>query len=104
MQIDFLYYADCPSHEAALARLKAVMAETGIDAPVHITEVTTDAEAQALRFAGSPTIRIDGADIDPLPESAAYSLTCRVYRLENGRFSPLPDPATIRRALLAAHA
>ncbi len=102
MQIRFLYYEDCPSHDVALERLQGVMAEEGIEADIEIVKVETDEQAHALRFVGSPTILIDGQDIDPPPPEAYYALTCRAYRLEDGRISPLPSPETIRRALRAA--
>ena len=102
LKIDFLYYEDCPSHAAALGRLRQVMEEEGIQAEVEITKVETDEQAQAWRFVGSPTLRINGQDIDPPPADAYYALTCRVYRWEDGRFSPLPSPEMIRRALRVA--
>lgn len=102
MQIEFLFFEDCPSHDDALARLRQVMAEEGIDAPVEVIQVETDDEAQAQRFTGSPTIRINGQDIDPPPEDAGYYLSCRVYRHADGRFSPLPSVDMIRGALQKA--
>lgn len=101
MRIEFLYYEDCPSHDVALARLRQVMSEEGIEAPIRITRVETEKQAQALQFIGSPTIRIDGQDIDPPPPDAGYHLSCRAYCLENGRISPLPSPDMIRRGLKA---
>ncbi len=99
MKITFLYYEDCPSHDVALDRLRSVMAEEGVRAEVEIIKVETDEQAQSLQFVGSPTIRIDGQDIDPPPADAYYVLTCRAYQLEDGRISPLPSPDMIRRAL-----
>ncbi len=102
MRITFLYFEDCPSHEAALARLRQVMAEEGIQAEIEIVKVETDEQAQGRHFVGSPTILIDGQDIDPLPADIHYALTCRAYRLEDGHISPLPPAALIRRALRRA--
>ena len=100
MRIEFLYYADCPSHEEALARLKGAMAAEGVEADIHIIEVKSDQEAQQLRFIGSPTIRIDGEDIDPEGlEGQQYALTCRVYTKRDGRPSPAPETALIRARL-----
>lgn len=104
MKIQFLYYEDCPSHDAALERLRSVMAEEGIEGNIEIARVETDEQAQELRFVGSPTILINGEDIAPPPPSAHYALTCRAYRLEDGRISPLPSPDMMRRALRAARA
>ena len=55
-------------------------------------EVRTDADAGRERFVGSPTIRVDGRDVQP-PDGEPAGLTCRVYRLRDGRISPLPDRA-----------
>lgn len=102
MQIDFLYFEDCPSHDVALERLKQVMAEEHIDVPITIIQVETDEQAQTEKFIGSPTIRINGADIVPPPSDSGYFLACRVYQLEDGRFSPLPSLKMIRTGLQQA--
>ncbi len=99
MKITFLYYEDCPSHDEALDRLRSIMAEEGVQAELDVIKVETDEQAQALKFVGSPTIRIGGQDIDPPSAGAYYALTCRAYQLEDGRISPLPSPEMIRRAL-----
>lgn len=98
MQIDFLYFEDCPSHEKALARLREVLHEEGLQAEIRIHKMETDEQAQEWRFAGSPTILVNGEDIVPTDETL-YSLSCRVYQWEDGRFSPLPSPQMIRRGL-----
>ena len=102
MEITLLYFEDCPSHEAALARLRQGMAEEDIQAEIEIVKVETDGQAEGLHFVGSPTILVDGQDIDPLPADIQVALTCRAYRLEDGRISPLPSAAMIRRALRRA--
>lgn len=99
-KIEFLFWQDCPSHPQALQRLREVMAELGSEAPIECTEVLTDKDAGRLGFPGSPTIRVDGVDIDP--DGAVQmgtALTCRIYHLEDGRISPLPSKEMIRRAL-----
>jgi hypothetical protein len=98
MRVSFLYYEECPSHDVALERLREVMAEEGISKEVEIFKVETEDQARELRFVGSPTIRVDGQDIDP-PIDSRYGLTCRAYRLEDDRISPLPSKDMIRRAL-----
>ncbi len=99
-RIDFLYWEECPSHPEALKRLREVLAELGMDAPIRMTEVLTDEEAARQRFPGSPTIRVNGQDVDPAGASLmGTALTCRIYRLEDGRVSPVPSKEMIRRAL-----
>jgi hypothetical protein len=102
MKIEFLFWEGCPSHEEALARLREVMAEEGIGDPVEVIEIETEEGAETAQFVGSPTIRIDGQDIDPPGEGTIHGLNCRIYRHEDGRITPLPTHALIRRALLAA--
>ena len=102
MRIQLLYCEECPSHEQALARLRQILAEEGIETEVEVIRVETEEQARRLRFVGSPTILINGRDIDPPPPDAFYALTCRAYRWEDGRISPLPSPEMIRNALRAA--
>ena len=103
MHIDFLFYADCPSHETALARLQDVLAEEGLAADIALTEVSSDRQAEALRFVGPPTIRIDGTDIDPAAaEQHDYGLSCRGYRRPDGRITPLPTRELIQAAVRRA--
>ncbi len=101
-KIEFFFWEECPSHHQCYERLEDAMREEGIKAPIVRIEVTTDETARELEFLGSPTILIDGRDIDPQPGGEVYyGLTCRTYRHEDGRISPLPSKETIRRALLA---
>ncbi len=102
MHVELLYWDGCPSHPQALAELRAAMDELGLDPDaVHVREIDTEDAAEAERFTGSPTIRVDGADIqDTIDEPTA--LTCRVYHRRDGRISPVPDPDDLRDALRAA--
>lgn len=99
--IEFLFWRDCPSHQRALAMLQAALSDAGVDAAeLTITEVETDQQAAARDFPGSPTILVDGVDIQDTDDQPR-GLTCRVYRRRDGRISPLPDPADIADALAA---
>jgi hypothetical protein len=96
-KVEFLFWSGCPSHERALADLREVVAEAGLDADaIEVREVRTDDEAERDRFVGSPTIRIDGEDVLPPGSEEPVGLNCRVYRLRDGRYSPTPDPEDLR--------
>jgi len=98
MRVELLFWDGCPSHPRARTELEAEMAAVGLDPQAMIvTEVSTDAAASAEGFVGSPTIRIDGSDVQPIEEPTG--LSCRVYRLRDGRYSPTPDPADVHDAL-----
>jgi hypothetical protein len=98
VSIEFLYWEDCPSHPEALARLQQVMSEEGVKETVTIIRIDSEQDAAREHFPGSPTIRIDGADIQPEGAGTA-ALACRTYITESGRISPLPTATMIRRAL-----
>jgi hypothetical protein len=101
IQVDFLYWEDCPSHERALEMLREVIAEEAVEADVAIQEVLTEDDAERLRFPGSPTIRVSGQDIVEGADGP-FNLTCRVYVLASGKISPLPARETIATALRRA--
>jgi hypothetical protein len=99
MKIEFFFWEGCPSHPEALALLEEVMAERAVSDPIEIREVHTKEEAIELAFPGSPTVRVDGEDVDPAGAGAPPSLTCRVYRLSDGRVSPVPSREQLEEAL-----
>ncbi len=99
MKVELLWWEGCPSYPQALDDLRRVMAEQGMDPEsVEVREVDTEAAAERERFVGSPTIRIDGVDVAPV-EGELIGLACRVYRFNDGRASPVPDPEDVRAAL-----
>jgi hypothetical protein len=102
MNVELLFWEGCPSHPRALADLRAAMVALGLDpSTVALREVETHEQAESERFVGSPTIRIDGIDIQP-PGEEPFGLVCRVYHRRDGRVSPTPDPDDVRDALQAA--
>lgn len=74
--------------------------EVGIDAPVVLREIVTADAAVVWRFLGSPTIRVDGFDVEPGAEARAdFMLTCGVFRTATG-CAGVPDEALVARALV----
>jgi hypothetical protein len=69
------------------------------EASLRVTEIRSDEDAKRHGFPGSPTIRVEGRDIQPPGPEQPIGLTCRVYRQRDGRVSPLPDPEDIKDAL-----
>jgi hypothetical protein len=78
------------------------MSGLGLDpAGLDVREVRDEADAAREGFVGSPTVRVDGADVEA-SRDARPALTCRVYRLRDGRVSALPDRADVTAALANA--
>ena len=98
-RVELLYWQGCPSHGEALDLLRTVLAERGLNVEVTVREVRSRAEAIELAFPGSPTIRVDGRDVSPDGADAPPALTCRIYRLEDGRVSPVPSRQQLEDAL-----
>jgi hypothetical protein len=102
-RVEFLWWDECPSWERALDGLRAAMVEAELDpGTIEMRRISSEEEAGAERFPGSPTIRVEGADVAEQPGEPQYGLTCRVYRRRDGRVSPLPDPLDVRAALAAS--
>jgi hypothetical protein len=98
-RVEFLWWRECPSWDRALAELREEMQRAGLDPDaVELREVATQGDAEREDFVGSPTIRIDGRDLRP-GEDEPVGLSCRVYRLRDGRPSPIPDRDDVRAAL-----
>lgn len=102
-RVEMLWWRGCPSWGRALDELRASAREVGLDPEsIEVREITSDDSAREERFVGSPTIRVDGADVQPDAAGEPAGLTCRVYHLRDGRVSPTPDPADVRDALRRA--
>lgn len=102
--IEILSFAGCPNREAARQLVERVARELGLAPELRLVEVEDADAAVALRFLGSPTVRVDGVDVEPgAGEREDFALACRVYRTQHG-FAGLPDERWIRDALAAASA
>jgi hypothetical protein len=83
MKIDFLYFNDCPSWQEGLENLKTALAAEGLQAEIQMLPVEDDAQAQSLKFLGSPSFQIGGQDLWP-EQRQSYHLSCRVYHTSQG--------------------
>lgn len=102
-QVELLWWRECPSWERALAILREEMEAAGLDpGSIEVIEIETEDDAERTEFPGSPTIRIDGVDLQRPDGDVPRGLTCRIYRRRDGRISPLPDREDLREALAKA--
>jgi hypothetical protein len=97
--VEILYFDGCPNHHPALAMVERVSRELGIEPEIRLVNVPDDETARQVRFLGSPTIRVDGRDVDPdTAERDDYGLSCRVFRTDSGIVGQ-PEERWVRDAL-----
>jgi len=102
VRVELLYFEGCPNHERLLPRLNELVAGADPGAGVELRRVESIEAAERERFLGSPTVRIDGVDVDPgAADRTDFGLKCRLYRSDEGT-SGLPPERWIRDSL--AHA
>lgn len=98
MRIEVLYVPGCPNFQPAVERIKKVLVSEALRADIEKVTVNSDAEARALNFPGSPTIRINGSDVEP-DKAIAPGLACRLYTNSGG----VPSEEMLRMALARAN-
>ncbi|HWX52167.1 MAG TPA: hypothetical protein VNY34_02670 [Solirubrobacteraceae bacterium] len=102
MRIELLYFDGCPGHAELRDRLPRLLERAGVDARIEEHRIDSGDSARRERFLGSPTLRVDGHDIDPTADSRHdYGLRCRLYPSEDGLQRTPPD-AWVTEALRGA--
>ena len=100
--IEVIAREDCPNRGMALVVVERVVDEVGIPAEIEVVEVASDEDAETYRALGSPTVFVDGRDVDPRPSlNAEFSAEDRIYRTDRGP-CVWPEAEWIRDALLRA--
>ena len=100
--VELVYFPGCPHHDATRELVERIADEAGIDANLRLVEVTSDADAERLRFLGSPSVRVNGHDIEPGADDLdTFVFACRLYRTASG-LSGTPPEEWLRTALHGA--
>ena len=102
MKIEVLYFDGCPNHKPAVERVQQLLREEGASAEVLEVNVSDASIAQKVGFLGSPSIRVNGLDVEPEARAACeYGMMCRTYAV-NGRREGLPAREMLRQAIREA--
>jgi hypothetical protein len=102
--IQILALPGCPNRTGAIALAEQVCAELGDNAEIQVIDVADQRAAERTRSLGSPTIQVDGRDVEPGAEQCVeYTHTCRLYQGEHG-VCGLPEAQWVREALRTAQA
>lgn len=97
MDIELLYFDDCPNWTAAAAVLDELATERG-DLTILHRRVRSDEDARRLSFYGSPSIHVGGVDLFEPAADVVPSVSCRMYRTSNG-YSGTPSLGDLRAAI-----
>ncbi len=98
LTLELLYLEGCPGHEQLLPTLRELASRHGVELTQRRVETAED--AARTRFLGSPSVRVNGVDVEPgAQERADFGLRCRLYRYADG-YGPVPPHEWIERALL----
>jgi hypothetical protein len=90
--VEMLHTEACPSAAEYLSRLRQLVADAGVPEPVRIRMIDDAEQAQRERFLGSPTVRVNGRDVDPCADQRKdYGLSCRLYAGPDGLRGTPPD-------------
>jgi hypothetical protein len=104
VRIEVLYFDGCPGHKRLMPRLEELLATASVQDSVDLVCVESLRDAERLRFLGSPTLRIDGVDVDPAANGRTdYGLKCRLYRDDRGQHT-LPADEWVLAAIERARA
>lgn len=80
MKIQILYFEGCPNHPPSVELVGEVVKALDVDVTIEEVEVKGQEDAQEHQFLGSPTILIDGIDIEPSARSRTnFGFSCRTY-------------------------
>lgn len=92
MTIEILYFESCPSYKQALANVKAALKGKKVQAELKLIAVESEEEARKVGFQGSPSVRINGKDLEGRDEG--FNFSCRVYNVK-GKLAVAPSKEAI---------
>lgn len=83
--VEILYLDGCPNHQGLEDHIRKLLTAAGVDLPIRQRRIDSAAEAQTEQFLGSPTVRVNGIDVDPTAAAQSmFGLSCRVYQTADG--------------------
>jgi hypothetical protein len=90
--IEILCFDGCPNYDGLETRIRALVAGLGSEIPIRVRRIASDAQAHEEHFLGSPTVRVNGVDVEPDARTRrGYGLVCRAYRTDAGLRGSPPD-------------
>jgi hypothetical protein len=98
VKVELLYFDGCPNYLGLRPRVERMLTERGLGDRLELVEITSLEEAEAQRFLGSPTLRVDGRDVEPgADDRTDFGIKCRIYRGVGG-LRPTPSDDVVAAA------
>ena len=101
MDIAVLTFEGCPDAEPTFQLVQQTVRELGLGSEVKQISVNDPDEAEKLHFLGSPTVQINGRDVEVNRRSDTASFSCRMYKTPSGN-GGVPPKEMIVEAILEA--
>jgi hypothetical protein len=102
MTLDLLYLAGCPNHDLSLELVCSVLEAEGLNAEIRQILIRNGDDARTHGFPGSPTVRVNGRDIEDVPtQQFGIGFACRTYLVE-GKSQGLPPRSWLEQAVRTA--
>ena len=102
MKIDCCIVEECANHHLAEDMLAGVLSEFGVRESIERIDIPDAEKGKLVTFPGSPTIRIDGADVEPDWQPCDdCTPRCRLYMTAEG-LRGLPERDWIVQAIQQA--
>lgn len=102
MKVEVLYFDGCPNHEVLMPHLRKLLISAGVAADIDLVAVEDPEAADRHRFLGSPTVRVNGQDVEPgADQRSDFGLKCRLFAAPAGPRGMPADEwvlAALRRA------
>lgn len=75
IRVEVLARGDCPNRGMALQVVERALERSGVAAELRVVDIGSEAEARRRRLLGSPSVHVDGVDVEPdASERTDYTL------------------------------
>jgi hypothetical protein len=102
VEVSILFIKGCPGCIYTAKYVKDILADGAIDAEINLIQIDNDEDARQLHFIGSPTVRVNGMDVETgFSHAKDYGVRSRIYNVE-GNQSGYPSKSMIRSAIKRA--
>jgi hypothetical protein len=79
VKVEIQYFEGCPNSDVMIENVKEAIKQINTQIEFETILLDTPEKAEKYKFRGSPTVLINGIDLEGLPEPTIGNLACRFY-------------------------